>query len=125
MIDSDPSQSEHDQMEQDQIHAFREALLALRSELEQLKKTGSEAADTVTLDQAKVGRLSRMDAMQAQQMAEETARRRQLQLQKIQGALRRIEADDYGYCFKCGDEIEEARLSIDPTSTRCMACMEE
>ena len=125
MLDSDPIDSGHTKMETDQIDAFRDILIALQSELEQLQETGSEAAETVTLDQAKVGRLSRMDAMQAQQMAEETARRRQLQLQKIQGALRRIEADDYGYCFKCGDEIEEARLSIDPTSTRCMACMEE
>ena len=125
MLDSDPIDSGHTKMETDQIDAFRDILIALQSELEQLQETGSEAAETVTLDQAKVGRLSRMDAMQAQQMAEETARRRQLQLQKIEGALRRIEAGDYGICFKCGDEIEEARLSIDPTSTRCMACMEE
>ena len=125
MLDSDPDDYGHNHMETDQIRAFREILIELRSELEQLQETGSEATDTVTLDQAKVGRLSRMDAMQAQQMAEETARRRQLQLQKIEGALRRIDADDYGYCFKCGDEIGEARLRFDPTSTRCMVCMEK
>lgn len=125
MLDSDPIDSGHNHMETDQVDAFREILIALQSELEQLQETGSEAADTVTLDQAKVGRLSRMDAMQAQQMAEETARRRRLQLQKIDGALRRIDAADYGYCFKCGDEIGEARLRIDPTSTRCMACMKQ
>ena len=125
MLDSDPHDSGHDKMETDQIDTFRGILLGLRLELEQLQEAGSEAAETVTLDQAKVGRLSRMDAMQAQQMAEETARRRQLQLQRIEGALRRIEADDYGCCFKCGDEIGEARLRIDPTSTRCMVCMEK
>ena len=110
-------------MQQHQLDAFRESLLALRSELEQLQEARSEAAETVTLDQAKVGRLSRMDAMQAQQMAEETSRRRQLHLQKIEGALRRIALGEYGDCFKCGEEIGEARLHIDPTSTRCISCM--
>ena len=66
------------------------------------------SADTVTLDQAKVGRLPRMDALQAQQMAQETARMRQVQLQRIDSALHRMDAGDYGYCFICGDEISSA-----------------
>ena len=112
-------------MEQKQLDDFRRSLISLREEIEQLNTDSREAADTVTLDQSKVGRLSRMDAMQAQQMAQETARRRQLQLQRIDNALRRMEADDYGYCFKCGDEIGAARLNFDPTSTRCMDCMDD
>ena len=111
-------------MEQKQLNVFRKALTSLREEIEQLNTDSSQAADTVALDQSKVGRLSRMDAMQAQQMAQETARRRQLQLQKIDNALRRIDAGDYGYCFKCGDEINVARLNIDPASTRCIGCMD-
>ncbi len=112
-------------MDTHRLAEFREILLSRRLELEQLADASGDAAETVVLDQAKVGRLSRMDAMQAQQMAEETARRRQLQLQKIEGALRRIEAGDYGDCFKCGDEIGFARLGIDPTSTRCVDCMDD
>ena len=112
-------------MDPDQIVTFRQILVSLRKELELLNDTSSETTDTVMLDQSKVGRLSRMDAMQAQQMAQETTRRRNLQLQKIDGALRRMETDEYGYCFKCGDEIGEVRLNIDPTSTRCMGCMEQ
>ena len=112
-------------MEPDQIVAFRQILVTLREELEQLNESSSEAADTVKLDQSKVGRLTRMDAMQAQQMAQETARRRKIQLQKIEGALRRMESGEYGYCFKCGNEIGEVRLNIDPTSTRCLVCMEQ
>lgn len=111
-------------MKQDQLDAFRQRLLSLRGELEQLSSANREAAGTVALDQSKVGRLSRMDAMQAQQMAQETARRRQIQLQKIDSALRRLDAGDYGYCFVCGEEIGQARLNFDPASTRCMGCME-
>lgn len=112
-------------MERDQLERFRQQLITLRDEIEQLSKDGSEAADTVSLDQSKVGRLSRMDAMQAQQMARETARRRQVQLQKIDSALRRIDAGEYGYCLVCDEEINTARLEIDPASTRCIRCVDD
>ena len=56
-------------------------------------------------------------------MAQETARRRQLQLQKIDGALRRLNDGTYGDCVFCGEAIERARLEFDPASTRCMDCM--
>ena len=112
-------------MDQNQLDTFRQALISLRNEIEQLNNANREAAGTVALDQSKVGRLSRMDALQAQQMAQETARRRQIQLQKIDNALRRLETGDYGYCFKCGDEIGSARLNFDPACTRCMGCMRD
>lgn len=110
-------------MDDTSLEKARETLLRLRTELRALEETSRESGATVELDQAKVGRLSRMDAMQAQQMALETARRRQQQLQKIEGALRRIESGDYGYCFICGDEIDARRLAIDPTVSRCMECV--
>ena len=111
-------------MERDQLDAFRQLLISLRDEIELLSDANKEAASTVTLDQSAVGRLSRMDALQAQQMAQETARRRQRHLQKIDSALRRMDAGDYGYCFICGEEISAARLKFDPASTRCMECMD-
>ena len=111
-------------MENKQLEVYRKALISLREETAQLITDSEEATGTVTLDQSKVGRLSRMDALQAQQMAQETARRRQVQLQKIDNAVGRIEANDYGHCFKCGEEIAAARLNFDPTSTRCVGCMD-
>jgi DnaK suppressor protein len=112
-------------MEQDQLNAFRQTLISLRDEIEQLNDTSREAAGTVALDQSKVGRLSRMDALQAQQMAQEMVRRRQIQLQKIDNALRRMDASEYGYCVICEEEIAVARLEFDPASTRCINCMED
>jgi DnaK suppressor protein len=111
-------------MEQHQLDSFRETLVVLREELEQLNRAGSEAAGTVVLDQSKVGRLSRMDALQAQQMAQETARRRQLQILKIDAALRRMEEGEYGYCLQCGEEIGTGRLEFDPAGTRCIGCVD-
>ena len=47
------------------MQIMREALLKLRAEIEQVGETGAAAAGTVELDQTRVGRLSRMDALQA------------------------------------------------------------
>ena len=112
-------------MDEAALDQYRHALLRLQAELQALQETSREAGETVELDQTKVGRLSRMDAMQAQQMALETERRRQQQLQKIEGALRRIESGDFGYCFVCGEEIDARRLTIDPTVSRCMVCADK
>ncbi len=108
-----------------EVEQFKDKLLSLRAELQDLEESSKETTKPVELDQSSVGRLSRMDAMQAQQMAQETARRRKRQLQQINGALRRIESGNYGYCFVCGDEIDVRRLSVDSTNTRCINCVEK
>jgi len=108
-----------------ELEQIRDKLIALQSELQELESHSDDASNTVVLDQSKVGRLSRMDAMQGQQMALEASRRRQLQLQKIEGALRRLDAGEYGYCFICHEEIDNRRLDADPTSTRCIACVDK
>ena len=109
-------------MDDSELKELREKLIKLKDELDSLSQTSKDATKTVELDQASVGRLSRMDAIQAQQMAKELAHRRQRQIDSIDGALRRIETGDYGYCFICGEEIESRRIETDPTITRCLKC---
>ena len=112
-------------MEETETEQFRAQLLRLKEELRDMEESSRDATKPVELDQASVGRLSRMDAMQSQQMAQELARRRQQQLVKIEGALRRIESGDYGYCAVCDEEIDLRRLALDPTSTRCVKCVDK
>ena len=69
-----------------------------------------------------MGRLSRMDAMQQQAMAAAQARRRVVRLRALETAIRRVGADESGWCEECGEEIPEGRLEIDPTATRCVGC---
>jgi DnaK suppressor protein len=109
-------------MNEAEMEPFRHKLVILRAELQNLEESSREATRPVELDQAALGRLSRMDAMQAQLMAMEGARRRKRQLGKIEGAFRRIEAGEYGNCFVCGEVIDIQRLSVDPTYTRCIQC---
>jgi DnaK suppressor protein len=111
-------------MNEVEIEEFKQKLLSLKTELQKLEESSKEATMPVELDQAAFGRLSRMEAIQAQLMAEEGGRRRRRQLQKIEGSLRRIEAGEYGNCFICSDEIEMPRLLVDPTYTRCIKCVE-
>lgn len=112
-------------MTEEELAAIKQQLLQSRAELQALGETLRQSGETVELDQARVGRLSRMDAMQAQQMALEAARRREAQLVAIDGALRRIAAGEYGDCFVCGEEIDVRRLSVDPTLTRCIRCLDK
>ena len=101
---------------------YRELLLALKQSLLRAQETGDQAEQTVELDQTRVGRLSRMDAMQAQAMSKETGRRRRQKLLQIDAALKRIKEDDYGYCQECGEDIVPARLEVDPTALLCITC---
>ena len=97
-------------------------LEAKRAELEAQSELSKEARDTVELDQQAVGRLSRMDAMQQQAMAEAQERTRQRNLVRIEQAERRLRDGDYGYCAQCDEEIPDARLEIDPMAERCVNC---
>ncbi len=101
---------------------FRDKLIRLRNDLLEIEKTGNEAAETVELDQSRVGRLSRMDAMQAQAMSIESNRRRDIKIQRINAALRRIENDEFGFCLKCEEEINPKRLEADPSAPLCIDC---
>jgi len=82
----------------------------------------SDARDTVALDQQSVGRVSRIDALQQQAMAEATERNRANELIRIEAAFLRLDNDEYGYCERCGDAIPDKRLAIDPGAQTCVKC---
>lgn len=92
------------------------------AELDRLDAQVDDERGTVMLDQQSVGRLNRMDALQRQQMAKETHRRRQLERAKIAAALKRLEEGGYGWCAECGSEISKRRLDVDLTAHLCIEC---
>jgi DnaK suppressor protein len=104
---------------------MRTRLLQLRKELESIASTSDQSADVVELDQSKVGRLSRMDALQAQAMAKASVARREMMLARIDAALSRIDDDNFGFCLRCDEAINPKRLDLDPTATLCLACAED
>ena len=98
-------------------------LNARLEELDAEDAAGAEGQKTVELDQQAVGRLSRMDALQYQAMAQAQARRREAERTKIRAALSRLAEGEYGYCTNCGEEIAPARLKADPAIALCAECM--
>ncbi|WP_372620064.1 TraR/DksA family transcriptional regulator [Falsiroseomonas sp.] len=104
------------------VATLHRRLLAERDALRDVSTASAESRDPVALDQASVGRLSRMDAMNQQAMAMATERRRAAALQRIEAALARVEAGEYGWCTQCGEPIAPARLALDPAVPTCIAC---
>ncbi|AWL12762.1 hypothetical protein HMF8227_02309 [Saliniradius amylolyticus] len=106
---------------------YHKKLMQMQQELQATSEASDESGDqdTVTLDQTSVGRLSRVDALQAQQMALEQERRRQHRLNLVKMALRRLEQDDFGFCLECGEPIAPARLEYDPSVLYCIDCAEK
>lgn len=100
----------------------RRLLESKLAELLDEDRLGDADRATVELDQESVGRLSRIDALQVQAMAEAQARRRSAARDRIRSALKRLDEGEFGYCLECGDEIAEKRLAHDPSVTHCVKC---
>ncbi|MDH3595867.1 MAG: TraR/DksA C4-type zinc finger protein [Rhodospirillales bacterium] len=107
------------------LEALEARLKARRQELRRLEEVTEESRRPVELDQSRVGRLTRMEALQDQAMSLETERRRQVELQRIDGALDRIAEGDYGHCVHCGEEIAARRLEFDPAVPICIDCADD
>lgn len=103
-------------------HKAQTLLVSRKSELDELRRISEEAQGTVMLDQQSVGRLSRMDAIQQQAMAQAQDRARQKERVMIEAALTRIADGEYGYCVECDEEIPQKRLELNPAAALCVRC---
>ena len=101
---------------------MRKLLLERRSELEDLLGNNDASTKPVTLDQQSVGRVSRVDAIQQQQMALANQQQAAELLKRIEFALRRIDDGSYGYCLDCGEPVAAARLRAQPWAGLCIDC---
>ncbi len=104
------------------LDAFRSRLTTEADELRESGDASREDRAPVTLDQQSVGRLSRMDALQVQEMAKASEARRQLRLRLIRAALQRLDDGEFGECLNCGEMIGAKRLALDPAVAICIVC---
>ena len=105
-----------------EIGELRSDLEALRTSLLQTMRTTEEHAQTVELDQGQQGRLSRIDAMQSQKMAEAQIRRARIRRERVENILAQADEPDFGCCGDCGDLIPMPRLMARPDSVLCVEC---
>ena len=92
-------------------------LARIREESESSEKEREAIAPDVS-----IGRLSRLDAMQMQEVAKEADRRREERIARLEVALDQLDEGTYGRCETCGEDIVFERLKIAPEANRCSRC---
>jgi DnaK suppressor protein len=103
------------------IERLRRLLL---DEQQELRREIANA--TATSDDVNIGLGNHMaeDATAAFDQAAAVSLRRGTErtLDQVDEALERMEAGTYGFCDRCGQEIDFARLKAIPQATLCMSC---
>jgi len=111
-----------DELKQKQIDELKHSLETWKQALESHLQNIAADSLPVTLDQQSVGRVSRIDAIQQQQMARANQEQTALNLKQVVLALGRIDSGEYGICLDCGEVIAFARLQARPFVTLCIEC---
>lgn len=117
-------------MDNTTISKIKKVIRKQISELEQQLNLCKIATQTVELDQTLAGRVSRIDAIQQQKMAQSSFARDKNRLLKLNNVLKRLSEEqqsndqEYGRCEECEEEIAIARLMVKPESTNCIACQQ-
>lgn len=107
------------------IAEIRQIIEQQLADLAQQVEAVGDSTATVTLDQSRVGRLSRMDALQSQAMQTESLRRAKVQISELKKALKRLDQEEFGCCEGCDEEIPIARLELNPAVRMCIKCTEK
>ncbi len=106
------------------VEELIELELLVAEELERVQKESesSEAEREAISPDVAIGRLSRLDSMQMQEIAKEAERRREERVTLLKRAMDRIDIGTYGTCESCKGAIPFERLKITPEAVRCGAC---
>lgn len=110
-------------MNKKQLEEFRQLLQSqIDGLLREAGKTVSEMTDEKTNFPDPTDRAS----LESDRNFELRIRDRERKLiMKIQEAIERIDAGEFGVCDSCGEEIGEARLRARPVTTLCIDCKTE
>lgn len=94
-------------------------ILSLQVEVDSLKKQ----IKPVTPDSS-IGRLTRLEAINAKSMSEANLRNAHKRLEKLAKALAQIDDEEFGICVVCDEPIPMGRMMLMPESTICVKCKE-
>jgi len=108
-------------MEPSEQQRYRPIVEKRLAEVAQELSDIAEDTETVPPDNA-VGRLSRMDSIQIQQMAFAQRQRLQEEQGRLHATLSRIDSGDFGRCQLCGQDVLAERLEFQPDAVVCVPC---
>ena len=105
----------------DQREELSRDLEDLRREIQQSIESTRSGGKPVDLGLS-IGRLSRMDAIQQQHMAQAGISAQELRLRQIDAALAASASGTYGPCRRCEEPIGYKRLKAKPETPFCLRC---
>lgn len=108
-------------MEKEKLARYKRALINLAIDLKKSLEAGQDMSAVVSLDDP-VGRLSRAEALQSQEMSLGLKAGMRRRYDMIGSALYSIEEGTYGTCVGCKKPIGEARLDALPETPLCVDC---
>ncbi|MFU8848376.1 MAG: TraR/DksA family transcriptional regulator [Opitutales bacterium] len=108
-------------MEKSLQASFRPKIEARIAELDEQMESSKGDREAIAPDKA-IGRLSRLDAMQMQQMALGMNTRMREEVKQLKEALQRIDRGRYGTCELCRQDIPMERLEFQLDATICVSC---
>jgi DnaK suppressor protein len=105
---------------------IKNSILSLLKEHRDFVASEQESG-VVELDQSRMGRLARIDAIQNQQAVKKQVNRIKREIKALELAEIRINRapDDFGYCKDCDALIPFQRLMARPFERRCVPCTQE
>ena len=103
---------------------LRTMLINERQELENTSQTSDESRRPIALDQQRLGRLSRMDAIQQQEMTRAGRSTLELKRRQVEASLDGHTKGVYGQCRSCEEPIGYPRLRARPEAPFCLSCQD-
>lgn len=113
-----------DELTESDVEILVEALTKLHADLGASLNAQEQISTPVDLE-TPIGRLSRMDAIQQQKMAEANVAKLHVRLKQVEQALANAHAGTYGECRKCDEPIAKKRLLARPETPFCLECQGE
>lgn len=106
-----------------QIEELQADLETLQESINRILGLMKEGTRPVDLDEP-IGRLNRMDALQAQSLARSSRQGLEIKRGQVTAALADIEEGGYGLCRRCEEPIGFRRLKVRPETPFCVRCQE-
>ena len=98
--------------------------LKIKEQLEKIEREIAELEANIQpiSPENSIGRVSRMDAIQNQSVAEAGLRSKKEKRKKLHLALEKVDQEGFGICQRCKQPIAAARLMYLPESSLCIRC---
>ena len=106
-----------------QLEELHADLLAERDRLEAVLRLNKDGSKPVELG-TPIGRLSRMDAIQQQEMTRASRGTLATKLGQVHASLEAYPKGNFGYCRSCEEPIGYRRLKARPEAPFCLTCQD-